>query len=340
MRNCPNGHKISYPICGANLFNSNRNRYCEKCGKERSGNERYCSNCGNPFETCVSIPTSSDKNLFIILIAVFAVLICGYTIFGKSDETKMSPDMEETVKERLNTILSQLVGETDADKDQELANKFFTEEYKTYFNRACEKADRESYEHPKIWWQFSDCDPERFDIKDFNFDSSNVANAKVRLTSELYIGDFDIVLKNENSIWLIDKIIEIETMNNPNFDVSEESGNYDYMPTTSLSSNDYSNSPSKNTSLKSFANEQYVTMYLANQTFRSNDGFTIRFDGDLRMYAEGDYAGVVSVLRYNSTSALLRYGGGAYGEGKITVQIVSDRLQLTDPTDGSVYYQR
>ena len=81
-------------------------------------------------------------------------------------------------------------------------------------------------------------------------------------------------------------------------------------------------------------------MYLANQTFRSNDGFTIRFDGSGRMYAEGDYAGVVSVLRYNSTAALLRYGGGQYTEGRFSVQIVGDKLQLTDPVDGTVYYQR
>lgn len=348
MKICPNGHKVSdnaqfCPTCGANLLNSSRNKYCKKCGKERSGNERYCLNCGSPFETHVSVPTSNNKNtyLFTILIAAFAVVICGYygyTIFSKSDEIKISSGTEETVSKRLNALLSQLVGETDADKDQELVNKFFTEEYKTDFYRKCKKADKESYEHPRIWWQFSDCDPEKFDIKDFKLTSSDVAKAKVRLTSELYIGEFDIVLRNENSIWLIDNIIEIETINNPDFDISEESEDYDYI--TTGNSNNHSLSTPKVSSSKSFANEQYVTMYLANQSFRSNDGFTIRYDGDLRMYAEGDYVGVVSVLRYNSTSALLRYGGGAYGEGKITVQIIGDRLQLIDPTDGSVYHQR
>ena len=42
----------------------------------------------------------------------------------------------------------------------------------------------------------------------------------------------------------------------------------------------------------------------------------------------------------NGTAALLRYGGGQYGEGKLSVQIVGDKFQLTDPTDGTVYYQR
>lgn len=80
--------------------------------------------------------------------------------------------------------------------------------------------------------------------------------------------------------------------------------------------------------------------YLANQSFRASDGLTMRVDGDGRLYVDGDYAGVLSVLRYNETAALLRYGGGQYGEGKLSVQIVGDKFQLTDPTDGTVFYQR
>ena len=83
-----------------------------------------------------------------------------------------------------------------------------------------------------------------------------------------------------------------------------------------------------------------VVGYLANKTFRSSDGFTIRFDGSGRMYAEGDYAGVVSVLNYNSMTALLRYSGGQYSEGRFKVDIVGDKLKLSDPIDGTVYYQK
>ena len=57
-------------------------------------------------------------------------------------------------------------------------------------------------------------------------------------------------------------------------------------------------------------------------------------------YRREDGVYVVSVLRYNSTNTLLRYGGGQYTEGIFRVDIVGDRLQLTDPTDGTVYYQR
>lgn len=112
------------------------------------------------------------------------------------------------------------------------------------------------------------------------------------------------------------------------------SNNSSYSTSNSNNSN-YSSEPTS----KTFANEQYVTMYLANQTFTNYSGVDIRIDGNLRIYIDGDYAGVVSVLRYNSTSALLRYGGGAYGEGKIGVSIENDRLKLNDPVDGTTWYQ-
>lgn len=107
------------------------------------------------------------------------------------------------------------------------------------------------------------------------------------------------------------------------------------------SENDYStNSTNTSSSSRTFYSEQIVIGYLANQSFRENGGLTIRIDGSGRLYIDGDYAGVLSVLRYDSTSALLRYGGGMYGEGKLIVNIVGDTFTLTDPTDGTVYYQK
>ena len=106
------------------------------------------------------------------------------------------------------------------------------------------------------------------------------------------------------------------------------------------SSTTYSSSTTTSSSSRTFYSEQIVIGYLANQSFRASDGLTMRVDGDGRLYVDGDYAGVLSVLRYSSTAALLRYGGGMYGEGKLTVQIVGDKFQLKDPTDGTVYYQR
>lgn len=107
--------------------------------------------------------------------------------------------------------------------------------------------------------------------------------------------------------------------------------------TDNTSSNNSSNTSS---SSRTFYSEQIVIGYLANQMFRASNGLTMRVDGSGRLYVDGDYAGVLSVLRYNSTAALLRYGGGQYGEGKLSVQIVGDKFQLTDPIDGTIYYQK
>ena len=67
----------------------------------------------------------------------------------------------------------------------------------------------------------------------------------------------------------------------------------------------------------------------------------IDFASNGGIYIDNDYAGVVSVLTYNSTSALLRYRGGAYREGKIAVTMDGNgRMRLTDPVDGTVWYQK
>ncbi len=101
-----------------------------------------------------------------------------------------------------------------------------------------------------------------------------------------------------------------------------------------------SGSNSSEPTSKSFVNEQYVTMYLANQTFTNYSGVDIRIDGSLRIYIDGDYAGVISVLQYRSTYALIKYSGGAYGEGRIVVNIEDGRLKLSDPVDGTTWYQK
>lgn len=105
------------------------------------------------------------------------------------------------------------------------------------------------------------------------------------------------------------------------------------------SRNDHSHDYRKSSS-KVFINEQYVTMYLVNQTFTNRSGIDIRIDGDCRIFIDGDYAGVIFVLRYTATSALIRYSGGKYGEGQIRVQISNNKLLLIDPLDGTTWYQK
>lgn len=112
---------------------------------------------------------------------------------------------------------------------------------------------------------------------------------------------------------------------------------------SSSSSQSYSNTTSSSNSQqrqRPFTDGQDIMARLYNQRFRHSSGLEIRIDGYGRIEIDGDAAGVLSVLRYNSESALLRYGNGMYGEGKILLKINGDKLLLQDTADGSVFYQR
>lgn len=118
-------------------------------------------------------------------------------------------------------------------------------------------------------------------------------------------------------------------------------GDGNWMHKTSSSDSDYSSSSSSSSLTTEFQGVDNVVGYLANHTFTDGSGLDIRFDSNGGIYIDNDYAGVVSVLTYNSTSALLRYRGGAYGEGKIAVTMDGNgRMRLTDPADGTVWYQK
>ena len=63
----------------------------------------------------------------------------------------------------------------------------------------------------------------------------------------------------------------------------------------SQSDDSYSSSTADNSVSKErliFSNEQYIIGYLLNQRFRHSSGLEIRFDGDGRIYIDGDPAGV------------------------------------------------
>ena len=112
---------------------------------------------------------------------------------------------------------------------------------------------------------------------------------------------------------------------------------------SSSSSQSYSNTTSSSNSQqrqRPFTDGQDIMARLYNQRFRHSSGLEIRIDGYGRIEIDGDAAGVLSVLQYNSESALLRYGNGMYGEGKILLKINGDKLLLQDTADGSVFYQR
>lgn len=360
MKKCPN--------CSAQIADDSR--FCTECGKEIaqgtvcphcganiSEGDSFCQNCGkslneNPSNEPITYeeeqPKSGFKKYLPYILGVILVLgIIGYfnskdykdvnenqsivtdsIAIDESDKGNSSTNSYE-VQDALHIILSKTINIADTLSDKDYVQLYFTDRYKSHYRNACKKADREGNEYPRLWWSYSDSDPEKFTIKDVRMTSSNEAKASVGMSSELYVADFEILLKNENGRWLIDNVDEKSIENNSESDVYKNE-NKEEEP----------NFQEKESPSRTFQGEQLVIGYLANQSFRASDGLTMRIDGDGRLYVDGQYAGVLSVLRYNSTSALLRYGGGMYGEGKLTVQIVGDKFQLKDPTDGTVYYQR
>lgn len=89
-----------------------------------------------------------------------------------------------------------------------------------------------------------------------------------------------------------------------------------------------------------FIDEQDIMVRLYNKRFKNSSGLEIRIDSYGRIEINGDPAGVISVLRYNSESALLRYSNGLYGDGKFLLKIDGHKLLLQDTADGSLFYQK
>lgn len=117
----------------------------------------------------------------------------------------ITEDEDMTVIEaRLQKIFSALI--TD-DGDRYLP-EYFTEGFNTYYKRACEKADKESCERPRIWWQESESDPTQFVINSVIPISENETKSDVTLKSEMSGCNFEVIVRKENGNWLIDKITQ------------------------------------------------------------------------------------------------------------------------------------
>ena len=132
------------------------------------------------------------------------------------------------VEKRLQEILSKLIT---AEGDVYLP-ECFTERFKTYYTRACEKADKEGMERPRIWWQYSDDDPTQFSIISVTVISNDEASSNLTLKGELNSGTYEVHIKKQNGNWLIDEVIEKENhslemeSNSMSLDATD-SGGYD-----------------------------------------------------------------------------------------------------------------
>lgn len=250
MKKCPN--------CGAQIADDSR--FCAECGKEvthdnvcphcgtsMNDGDVYCQNCGKkptdtPIEANEVVYEGEKKSGFkkylpYILGAVVVLAIIGY--FNSKDSKgggdaqtvaidTMAVDSVETAdetpitKEKLESILSQLVGEIDSDLALKKVNKLFTEEFKNDFNELYEAADKNGMERPRIWWSYSDSDPTNFSVDKIEQLSTNKAKATVKLSSDVYDGHFEVTLNNEAGEWLIEKIFTISVENAQELETTDD----------------------------------------------------------------------------------------------------------------------
>ena len=366
MKKCPNGHEVSdnvkyCPTCGAGIISGNK--FCPKCGSERKGTEKFCSQCGTPFDGVPSnnhIVINEEKNssfkkyLPYIIGAVVVLAIIGYF---SSKDSKGGSGTQTVVVDSLAKRNSEI------EESKPSTNPFVGKVYKgggngggLGINMRITFVDDKECLCVSDWYQAYSTEKQRrcaYDVK------GNHVIIHVNDDGNKYDLDFDV--KEDGRVLSFDKsdpsaggsmgndYMSLEIVDDNATDgtdegrfAAEDSGANEgrFAAEDEGANESYSSSSNTSSSSRTFYSEQIVIGYLANQSFRASDGLTMRIDGDGRLYVDGQYAGVLSVLRYNSTSALLRYGGGMYGEGKLTVQIVGDKFQLKDPTDGTVYYQR
>ena len=365
MKNCPN--------CGAQIADDSR--FCTECGKEIpqgtvcshcgasvNENDSFCPNCGKNLKKTSTIeqivyneeqPKNGFKKYLPYIIGAFVLLgIIGYflsndssnqnnstnAVVADSTSTEIEASVGQLAKEQITKRLEEIFDDVVKGRAQDCDERFFSSDFKRIYKEVEDIDERYNQGGVGFWdsgfWDMSQDNigmsivvNDVYDIKD------NEAIANVTFSIKYYGGttephNEDIKVILEDGKWVLDDLHGYKKQMKEYIEGIKKTSPAPIESSTNISPT------------RTFTSEQMVVGYLANQTFRSSDGFTIRFDGSGRMYAEGDFAGVVSVLHYNSTSAMLRYGGGQYTEGKFSVQIVGDKLQLSDPVDGTVYYQR
>lgn len=358
--------------CGKEIMQTN---VCPHCGASVGASDAFCQNCGkslneNPSSEPITYEEEQSKSgykkyLPYILGAFILLAAIGYfsskdssnngsnanavTVGSTSTGVETSGSTKETITKRLEEIFDDVV----KGKTNDYEERYFSSDFNRIYNEVAEIDDRFAQEGELGFWDSGFWDMAQdevklsatikdvYDIKD--------KEAMTRMTFKFtyfdgssHTSNEDIKVVLENGKWVLDDIHDYKKQMKAFVE-----RNKDFQPSTtqnkieSTSGNDYSSNSSNTSSLsRTFYSEQIVIGYLANQSFRASDGLTMRVDGDGRLYVDNDYAGVLSVLRYTSTAALIRYGGGQYGEGKLTVQIVGNKFLLTDPVDGTVYYQK
>ena len=367
MRRCPNGHEVGdnvkyCPTCGAEITNGNK--FCTKCGNERMGAEKFCPKCGTPFDAEYGInhlfndeKDSSIKKYLpyiigtVVLLGIIGVFASRSLYRSDSSQSVVTDSMavnNNAQKVESDAVISdydeRLIYQGEYEFDAVLTDATLEKKNSTFTIKIDGNKVSVPMDEGKVMSGHIYSDDLGIDVVyDYGDDlhwisltiKPNDKEGKEWVGEYAFTGmRFDAVLKLKECKRKGDaiKVTKEREADNDNETIADDNSDN--------SSSNYNSSTTTSSSSRTFQSEQLVIGYLANQSFRASDGLTMRVDGDGRLYVDGDYAGVLSVLRYTSTSALLRYGGGMYGEGKLTVNIVGDKFTLTDPTDGTVYYQR
>lgn len=332
MRKCPN--------CGAQ--NNDKNIFCTDCGNPiPQGNEKQDvkeKTQGNPFSL-----NSSSKKVLPKIIGFVAVVIIGFLVWN-SYNTNLDDGKKEKKDIFDSFVESQSTGFNSKENDIQLIKEWYdlvlsdgkspTEnDLNEYLSSTVKKKLwTDDYEGCYMYWRF------RTTAQDSNSDS-DVSKIE-SITSK---GDMWYEVKYLDMGWAGTTNVKVQDNKIVDFKADKSWDDWDNpveVDTDYSNSSNVSSDDSYSRTQLIFSNEQYIISHLLNQRFRHSSGLEIRFDGDGRMYIDGDAAGVISVIRYNSESAILRYGNGLYGEGKLFMQYANGRIQLTDTADGSVFYQK
>lgn len=210
---------------------------CPHCEAVMNDGDVFCQNCGKKPTDTVKVadeavneeyeeeqPKSGFKKYLPYILGAFVILcVLGY-IGSKSsngsndsmasdtlavdtvaEESVASNEIAPISKEQLESMLSHLTGVLDT----AAVVLSFTERYKEDFFAACRNADRNGQERPRVWWSYSDSDPENYGVDKLEMTDADNAKAWVKMSSDLYDGMFELILNNENGEWRIDKINEL-----------------------------------------------------------------------------------------------------------------------------------
>ena len=195
-------------------------KYCSNCGAELPDGARFCSKCGKTLsKDSENINTRKEPKVnkkaiyaFLAVIGVLLLIVFGSMYYSDYSEKEKAVESEsiavvdndmdsKSLKSELEKALKVVVKDYD--------KSYFTDGFNDFYKRGCEKAEKENIESPRVWWQYSDSDPEDFKIKSVTKTTENEGNAIVTIIGELYQVDFNVQLKNIGGRWLIDEISEI-----------------------------------------------------------------------------------------------------------------------------------